>query len=172
MVIRAARELSRRSSLRRQDEELCVPGLEIPFVVGAIHRVREHAGRRRPLGALGLRRHGRDRRFLLRHEHGEGEPLPVRRPGEARGRAADVGELSLLARVHPTEPDLGALFVGGDVRQTTTVRRPARRHVVPITGRQRSKLGSVDVDDPEIRSLAILHDVHEVPNEDDLFAVG
>src|SRR5665213_1795123 len=48
----------------------------------------------------------------------------------------------------------------------------ARRVIVAGAAGERARLGAVDVDDPEIRSLAILHDVEARALVRDVLAVG
>ena len=44
--------------------------------------------------------------------------------------------------------------------------------MVDQPGGQRPQLAAVIVDDPKVRSRPVIHDVHEITNEDNLVAAG
>src|SRR5208282_3707744 len=94
------------------------------------------------------------------------------RPCYGIWRLIEVGDAGRLPGVHPANIDL-LLAVGvGEIGETQTVGRPARRSVVAVTSGERTMIGAVRIDDPEIGVAAVGHGIRETAHVDDFLAVG
>ena len=88
-----AGELPCGAAVRRHEEEMREALRHVAHTVLAIMQIIHHPGRGRPLRAFGRLRH-RDRpERRIRHEHGKGDRLTVRRPARIGRRLGHAGHL-------------------------------------------------------------------------------
>ncbi len=120
-------ELARRAAVGPHHEHLGEAGLQIPLRVLAVVQPGDHLQGIGPGRALRLGQRRSEGLALIGHQHGEGDQLAVRRPGDVVRGLGQVGDLGRLARRHPAHIELGPVaFGGGDIGQALAVGRPAR----------------------------------------------
>ena len=86
MIEIASGQLSSGAAVRRHDENLAEGARQIALAIGAENHPVDQLWRIRPLGVFGrLRQFYFQGLAFLRHGHGEGQPLAVRRPCKAAG---------------------------------------------------------------------------------------
>src|SRR2546430_15632867 len=111
-------------------------------------------------------------RSFPQNERSEGEHFPVGRPGDSVWSLLEIGDARGLARVHPANVNLLFAVGIGEVGQAQAVRGPARRRVTAISGGERAMVGSVGIDDPEIRVALVSHGIGKAAHIDDALTVG
>ncbi len=154
------------------DEDLHVAGFEIARPIETINQTIVGGGR---IGPFCAGRRGRkigDVGAFGRNESGEREHFPIGRPGDGVGRLFEIGDARGLAGVHPADVKLLFAIGIGEVSKTQAVRRPAWRNVAAVAGGERAMVGSVGVDDPEIRIALVGHGIGEAAHVGDFLSVG
>ena len=161
------------AATRRNHEEVPVPARQEAERIEPVELAVDHPGRLGPLCSRRCVGKFRDLPRARRHQGGEGELLPVRRPRGSPGRMLVVGQRGHLTRVHVPHPDLRrAVFIARNERDPIPRRRPARSRTFEAPRGQGPVIRAVGVDDPEIRVEAVALDVCETSHVDDLRGVG
>ena len=149
-----------------------VPVRDVSAAVRPVAELRDHACRRRPLGALGPGRHLREGRGRFGHEHRHGDPVPVGRPGDVPGGLGHVREFRRLAGVHPAHEQLVRASTRAHIQQAVSAGRPARRAHRAASVRDRTVIRAVRVDYPQRGARPVRHDVEAASDVHDPVAVG
>src|SRR4029077_9702897 len=140
--------------------------------VEAVDEVLINLGCVGPLGAL---RCGRKRRDFGRSggdERSEGDLLSIRSPGNTGRSIFDVSEFGGLAGIHPANIELRLAIAVRNEGEASTIGRPARGRVAISARGERTMLGAIEIDDPEVGDPAIRSDVSGLAYVDDALAVG
>ena len=173
VVVGAVRDLPGRPPLGGKDEDVGVSDRQEALAVRPVIEPLVRRGGGRPRRAFRLRGHLREGRRRVRDEHAEGDRAPVGRPGQPARASLQLREQGRLSGVHPAQVELRLpVFVACDVEEPRAVRRPARRREVLLSGEERTVVRTVVIDDPQVASLTVRHDVHRGPHIDDPGTVG
>ncbi len=168
----AAGELTRRTAVGGNDENLRIAGFQISRAVEAVDEVLIDLRCVGPLRALGCGRERGDFRRSGGDQRSEGDLRSVRRPGNAGRSIFDVGEFGGLARIHPANIELRLAIAVGNEGNASTIGRPARGSVAIRAGGEGTMFGAIEVDDPKVGDPAIRRNLRGLTDVDDALAVG
>ncbi len=173
VVIGSVGEPPGRATLRGHHEDVPIPRFQEAAPVRLVADVVHDPDRRPPFRALrGVGHPLGEGALLVGDEHGEGEPVPVGGPRQARGRLGEGGQLRGLPRLHPADPDLRAVVLARDVGDAVARGRPPGRGDPGGAVGQGPVTGAPAAHDPEGGGLGVLHDVVAGAHVDHGLAVG
>ena len=120
-------QLTRSAAISGRHEDLRIARRQFARAIEFIARGLIDQGGRRPLGAARLVGHADVHlRFGGGHEHGEGDPAPVRRPAQISGAAGQLGQSGAAAVIDPDLFQKAFAVLVGDEHDLAGVGRPAR----------------------------------------------